>query len=93
MCRGGAERVRAGDTHDPDLAGPGVEVAENLTVERAQVVQVVAAGKCADAQLGKRGEGQARLDVLELLLVGDAEPVAQYSAVGIEVRVDGHCTP
>jgi hypothetical protein len=45
-------------------------------MECAQVVQVVAAGECADAQIGERGECQAGLDLFEPLPVDDAEPVA-----------------
>lgn len=40
-----AEGRRAGDVHRPEVAGPGVDVAEQVPVERLEVGDVVGAGQ------------------------------------------------
>jgi hypothetical protein len=90
MCWG---RQNGCDRDHPDLTGPRVEVAEDFTMERPQVVQVIATGQDAGAQIRQCDERQACLDLSQPLLVDDAEPVAQHAVAGIEIRIDRHDTP
>lgn len=71
-----AEDVGLGDGDGADLAGPVVEVAEDLAVERSQVFKIVRSGQRSGAEILDRGESEIGFGQPELVWIGDAEPIA-----------------
>lgn len=81
------------DRHGPQLAGTCVDVAEDVTVKRLQGCQVIAARQSPAFQVDQPGGGQGGLDVRQLNGVVDIQPVQQYTALRIDVRVRAGSTP
>ncbi|GGQ12411.1 hypothetical protein GCM10010140_48350 [Streptosporangium pseudovulgare] len=76
-----AERIRLGDPHHPDLAGPWIEVTEDLLMEEAEMSEIVVAGQGPGAEVRQRRRRQARFDRAEAYGIGDSESVAEYAGL------------
>src|SRR5262245_53524151 len=67
-----------GDLDDTQLASPGIDILEQMAVDRLKMGEVEPAGRSA---LGDPLDHQLTLDALQLVRVPDAQPVAKNGEV------------
>jgi hypothetical protein len=83
-----AEHRSLRDRHGAQLAGPVVDVAEDVAVERLQVGKVVPAGQ-PPFQVDQPRRGQRRLGPGQFGGMGDARQIAQHAAGRIQIQITG----
>jgi len=88
---GCCEELRLGNVDGADLAGPWVDVGEDLSMESLKVSEAVRSGDAGVVQLGKLGAGDVGLGHGQAVGVTDIELVPQYVGTGIDVGIGvGH---
>src|SRR5207245_185928 len=83
-----AEKGGPSDVHGPEVAGPRVDVAEQMPVECLEVGDVVVARHRPEMELVQPGGDDVGLGSKKLIAVVDAEEVDQDAGLSIDVRVD-----
>jgi Phage integrase family len=85
------EQVAAlGDAYRAQLAGPRVDVAEDVVVCRLQVGEVEIAGNETPLELRYADSAECRLALRKLGRVAQVEKVAQHACARIDVWIGGH---
>jgi hypothetical protein len=83
--------VALGHVDGPELAGPVIDAAEQVTMESAEMGQVVIAEvQVLMEQNNLSGCSEARFDLSEYVWVTDPEKVPQRSSARVDVGVVGH---
>jgi hypothetical protein len=85
------EQVAAlGDAHRAQLAGPRVNVAEDVAVCRLQVGEVEIAGSETPLELRYADRAECRLALGKRACVAQVQKVSQHVGAGIDVWIGGH---
>jgi hypothetical protein len=90
---GGREFFTFRDGGGPELAGPGVDGAEEGGVDGAQVVEVVVALDGVELESVEGCQADVGFEAAEQLDVGDAEEIPGDAGDGVEVTVGHHGWP